>query len=277
MNAISIRASLACGGAVLLFVLSGCSSAADTPPSGSAGAAGAASSSGGAAGSSGAPASGGAGTGGAPASAGASGSAGTSACDFGVDPWPNGAFVTAVVSFTPGPGAGFGADAMPCVVEGPPRGLGTANGSLDVVSLGMGGEIVLSFAPRAIVDGPGVDFIVFENAFYISGDPNNPYAEPGEVSVSDDGVTWHAFPCPTGEWKGQSCAGVHPVFASGTTGISPFDPTMAGGDPFDLATLGLTHARYVKIVDRGQNKTPSSAGFDLDAIAIVNAAPDVAP
>jgi hypothetical protein len=162
---------------------------------------------------------------------------------------------------------------MPCVAEGPPHGLGTMQGSLDVVSLGLDGEIVLGFAPNAIVDGPGVDFIVFENAFYVGGDPNVVYADPGEVSVSDDGTTWVAFPCPDADWKaaGRQCAGVHPVIASAEIGVSPFDPTVAGGDQYDLADVGVTHARYVKIKSRGPGMAAPTAGFDLDAIAIVHA------
>ena len=54
---------------------------------------------------------------------------------------------------------------MPDIVLGPPVGGGALAGSLDVVSLGFSGEIVLCFEPNAIVDGPGADFIVFENAF----------------------------------------------------------------------------------------------------------------
>src|SRR5450432_2951877 len=104
-------------------------------------------------------------------------------------------FVTGVVSFTPGPCAGFGAAGMPGIVEGPPVGGGASKGSVDVVALGAGGEIVLSFAPNAIVDGPGDDFIVFENPFYIGGDAQKPYAEVGEVSVSDVGSTWVTYPC----------------------------------------------------------------------------------
>ena len=63
---------------------------------------------------------------------------------------------------------------MPGIVEGPPVGGGTDHGSTDVVSLGSGGSIVVSFAPNAIVDGPGADFIVFENPFWIGGDSSNP-------------------------------------------------------------------------------------------------------
>lgn len=186
-------------------------------------------------------------------------------------------FVTEVVSFEPGPCAGFGAAKMPEIVYGPPIGGGALKGSLDVVSLGVGGEIVLSFAPNAIVDGPGPDFIVFENAFYAGGDEAHPAADLGEVSVSEDGVTWHTFPCEPGEAAPYgSCAGWRPVYSAPGNGISPFDPAVAGGDPYDLAELGLSAARFVRIRDMAREtcagpRGPNTAGFDLDAIAIVNA------
>jgi hypothetical protein len=186
-------------------------------------------------------------------------------------------FVTGVVSFTPGPCAGFGESRMPGIVEGPPVGGGASQGSLDVVSLGVGGEIVLSFAPNAIVDGPGPDFIVFENPFDIGGNPMNPYAEPGEVSVSDDGTTWSTYPCTATSYPYGSCAGWHPVYSAPGNGISPVDPATAGGDAFDLADLGVTEARFVRIRDVSGEVCPDAGGpntdgFDLDAISIVNAA-----
>ena len=189
-------------------------------------------------------------------------------------------FVTQVVSFTPGDCAGFGIPSMPGVVLGPPVGGGAAAGGLDVVSLGYKGEIVLGFAPNAIVDGPGVDFIVFENAFWAGGDRNHPNAELAEVSVSDDGVTWKAFPCtvPNAGPDYGTCAGWHPVFSAPGNGISPIDPKTAGGDPFDLAAVGAMSARFVRIRDLGTVDCPTDPakksttnGFDLDAIAIVNA------
>ncbi len=187
-------------------------------------------------------------------------------------------FVTGVVSFSPGPCAGFGAGAMPQIVEGPPVGAGTSAGSTDVVSLGVGGTIVLSFAPNAIVDGPGVDFVVFENAFYIGGNPNNIYAEPGEVSVSDDGTTWQVYPCTATQAPYGTCAGWHPVLSSPQDGVSPVDYPACGGDGFDLADLGVTHARYVRVRDIGSETCPTDPklrtndmGFDLDAISILNA------
>jgi hypothetical protein len=184
-------------------------------------------------------------------------------------------FVTGVVSFTPGPCAGFGASEMPGVVEGPPHGGGASMGSLDVVSLGVAGEIVVSFAPNAIVDGPGADFIVFENPFYIGGNPMKPYAEPGEVSVSDDGTTWATYPCTATSYPYGQCAGWHAVYSAPGNGISPVDPATAGGDAYDLADVGLTHARFVRIRDKSGEVCPDAGGsnadgFDLDAVSIVN-------
>ena len=185
-------------------------------------------------------------------------------------------FVTSVVSFTPGPCAGFGTSAMPGVVEGPPQGGGATKGGLDVVSLGTGGEIVVSFAPNAIVDGPGADFIVFENPFLVGGNSQDPNAEPGEISVSDDGTTWTTYPCTATSYPYGACAGWHPVYSAPGNGISPVDPSAAGGDPYDLADVGLKHARFVRIRDKTSQACPDAGGpttngFDLDAVSIVNA------
>jgi hypothetical protein len=186
-----------------------------------------------------------------------------------------GTFVTGVVSFEAGACSGFGASEMPQIVEGPPVGGGTSQGSTDVVSLGVGGSIVLSFAPNAIVDGDGADFVVFENAFDVGGNSTNVYAEPGEVSVSDDGTTWFTYPCTATAGKppyGQ-CAGVHPVLSPP---YAPTDYPACGGDGFDLHDLGVTHARYVRIVDHsGETCTPpqNDTGFDLDAIVILHPGP----
>ena len=197
-------------------------------------------------------------------------------------------FVTDVVAFTRTACTGWGASQMPTIVEGPPVGAGTARGSLDVVSLGSGGSIVVSFAPNAIVDGPGPDFIVFENPFWIAGDPNQIYAEPGEISVSDDGTTWTTFACSPASDPGAkdgtgvappygACAGWHVVYSDPQNGVSPLDPAVAGGDAFDLADVGVKHARFVRIVDKTAEVCPDAStasdknGFDLDAVAIVNA------
>ncbi len=188
-------------------------------------------------------------------------------------------FVTKVVSATYGDCAGFGLPSMPAVIQGPPAGGGALAGSLDVVSLGFKGEIVLSFEPNAIVDGPGADFLVFENAFWAGGDPKRPAAELADVSVSEDGITWKTFPCtPASGPPYGSCAGWRPVYSAPGNGTSSVDPSVAGGDPFDLAELGLTTARFVRIRDLGTIECPANpanksttVGFDLDAIALVHA------
>lgn len=188
-------------------------------------------------------------------------------------------FAASVVTFTPGDCAGFGIPNMPDVVLGPPFGAGTLAGSFDVVSLGYKGEIVLGFGDNAIVDGPGPDFIVFENAFHANGNPDRPAADLGEVSVSADGVTWVSFPCtPAAAPPFGTCAGWRPVLSSPDNAISPLDPAVAGGDPFDLSAVGLRTAKFVRIRDLGSSTCPASPpkptnyGFDLDAIAIVHAA-----
>jgi hypothetical protein len=189
-------------------------------------------------------------------------------------------FITTVVSYDAGSCAGFGQSKMPDIVYGPPVGAGTTEGSFDVVSLGVGGSIVVSFAPNGIVDGPGVDFVVFENPFWIGGNANDVYAEPGIVSVSDDGITWTSFPCTATVQSPPygTCAGWHPVLSAPGNGISPIDPSVSGGDGFDLSDIGVAHARYVRIVDHTEEVCPTDPtmrpdtdGFDLDAIAIINA------
>jgi len=207
-----------------------------------------------------------------PTGASADGSAGRDAGAVRAD-----RFITTVVSYTPGTCAGFGQSSMPGIVMGPPVGGGALTGSTDVVSLGGGGEIVVSFAPNAIVDGPGPDLLVFENPFEIGGDPSNLYAEPGEVSVSDDGVTWKTFPCTATAFPYGACGGWHVVNSTPDNGISPLDAEAAGGDAYDLADVGLTHARFVRVVDKTHEDCPASGakpvtnGFDLDAMAILHA------
>lgn len=180
-------------------------------------------------------------------------------------------FATSVESFAPGPGPDFGQVDLPGVVLGAPKGAGAIHGSLDVATLGNGGSITLGFAPSTIVDGPGPDFIVFENAFYANGDPDAPFAELATVEVSEDGEHFDAFPCTATDAPYGECAGWHPVYANPDTNqIDPLDPKVAGGDAFDLAELGVSQARYVRITDR-VDLTGLSGAFDLDAISIVNA------
>jgi hypothetical protein len=200
-------------------------------------------------------------------------------------------FVDAVVTSSVGTGGGGGDVAN---VVGPPHGGGAFQGSQHTFSLGLGGSIVLEFQDNVVVDGPGPDLTVFENAFLVRGATTGPlFAEPGTVSVSADGVTFQSFPCQiTTAPYYPGCAGVYPVFANADDpgAPSPLVPSTApiatlvgvdintftppagsGGDTFDLAAVGLAVARFVKI-EGGQARQGLAglAGFDLDAVAAVH-------
>ncbi len=179
-------------------------------------------------------------------------------------------FAVAVVRFEPGEGAGHGADKLPHVVLGPPSGGkddASAGNVEGVLSLGHQGEIVLELGVDAI-DGEGPDLLVFENPFLYAG---GVWAEPGEVAVSLDGERWETFPCAPSEPAPNGCAGYSVVYPA----ENPTDPVEVGGDAFDLGDLGVERARYVRIRDRGPRAQGDfgTAGFDLDAVAVVNAAP----
>ena len=203
-------------------------------------------------------------------------------------------YIDAVVSWQVGTGGGGHEADLPGIVLGPPRGGGAFTGSLDVFSLGLGGQIVVEFRDNVVVDRPGPDFTIFENAFLQRGLTTlAPFAEPGTVSVSADGVTWKTFPCALDQppyYPG--CAGVYPVFANADDPASPsplvpstapiaslvgldidtfVPPAGSGGDSFDLASVGLDAIRFIRI-DGGQMifGLQELAGFDLDAVAGVH-------
>lgn len=185
-----------------------------------------------------------------------------------------GHYATEVVSFEPGEGAGFNADRLPDIVVGPPDGeRGATAGTLDVLSLGDGGEIVVGFGDREIVDGDGADFIVYENAFWESGDPDKVWAELGEVSVSVDGEEWHTFECDYAiddDPPYDGCAGWTPTFRFDPDEQLPPDPEVTGGDAFDLSELGVGRARYVRIRDVWGKGAGPTQGFDLDAVGVIH-------
>lgn len=179
-------------------------------------------------------------------------------------------FAQAVASVDYGAGAGFGQSSFPAVVLGPPRGAGLLMGGTNVLSLGTGGEIVLDLGTCPAIDGEGADFIVFENSFLIGGNPENPFAEPATVGVSEDGVAFVDFPCAPAASPYAGCAGWHPVLSNPQNGIDPFDPEAAGGEAYDLEEIGAEGARYIRIRDAGNGGGGGAAGFDLDAIAVIN-------
>jgi len=189
--------------------------------------------------------------------------------DAGVDESP---FAVEVVSYVLGVGGGFGEDALPDIVLGPPEGGGEQMGALDVLSLGHGGELVLRLGVD-VADGEGPDLIVFENAFRtVTGAFT--FKEPASVALSLDGETWSEFECIPEAEPPNGCAGMSPVYSHPDNGVSPTDPAVAGGDAFDLAVLGLERARFVRITDLSESENPDldNGGADIDAVAVVNSA-----
>lgn len=184
-------------------------------------------------------------------------------------------YVREVVEVSFGPGDPYGRTLLPDIVLGPP------GKNTEVVSLGNGGSITVSFGEGRIIDGPGVDFIVFENPF-----PGN--AELATVEVSEDGITWHRFPCTEEQKRSDPltkdyghCAGWRMV---GPPGSDYTNPLQAGGDQYDLADLALPDLgpiRYLRITDREDLlfnpedvTSPRADTFDLNAVSLVHVSCD---
>ncbi|MBP7830543.1 MAG: DUF4465 domain-containing protein [Kiritimatiellae bacterium] len=173
----------------------------------------------------------------------------------------------------------------------PANALGPASGdSFGIVCLGDGGAITMTF-DLPIADGPGPDFAIFENAF---GDD---FLELAWVEVSSDGTNFFRFV------NHSLTASAVPFF-----GASMQATNLAGlagkyrqgfGTPFDLRELDAVSplldvmsvgwVRLVDIVGDGSctdsfgnavydpYPTESSAGFDLDAVGVLNYRMDCAP
>ncbi|MHC4375925.1 MAG: hypothetical protein ACYS26_04935 [Planctomycetota bacterium] len=200
-----------------------------------------------------------------------------------------GLFANQVVAFNQGGGGGIFDTAN---ILGGPQGGGLGSGSLDVLTLGEGGDIVLGFEGD-LVDGPGADFTVFENGFVLTGSAAV-FAEILFVEVSTDGANFARFPSSyvgsgsdMGSYRGL--AGGLPVLANvATNSVSPFDPAISGGEAFDLAelalhplvqagTVDLQAIRFVRLVDAlvadtDSQGTPLMAfgGSDVDAVAAIH-------
>jgi len=197
---------------------------------------------------------------------------------------------------------------QPGIVLGPPGNATPTTGSLTVMSVGHGGTITLEFTDNEIVDGPGPDLIVFENPFFCTAapvsdaDPYSVFAEPGIVEVSEDGVNFTRFPfdasalsrvaslCTDKALQRQLIGlfGITPSFTGNwTVPDDPlvFDPAAPGGvsghggDAFDLATVGLSRARFVRLIDPNLpiGIPGSSEGFDLDTVVAIHARPILGP
>jgi len=157
-----------------------------------------------------------------------------------------------------------------------------------IVSLGDGGTATLTFS-KAITNGPGPDFAVFENAFL------DDYLELAFVEVSSNGVDFIRIPSVS---LTQTDEQINPFGLLDATKLH----NLAGkyramyGVPFDLDDINtvdeidefnVTHVRIISItgsIDEAYANYDSegniindpwptmfpSGGFDLDAVGVIN-------
>ncbi len=158
----------------------------------------------------------------------------------------------------------------------------------EVVSLGDGGEVILSFE-FPIVNGEGWDFAVFENSF------DDYFLELAFVEVSSDGMSFFRFEAVS---LTQNNAQIDGFGQLDPEKINNFAGKYRGGfgTPFDLdelkniSGLNINSISHIKIIDvvgcineeyaRYDSQgnvindpwpTPfSSSGFDLDAVGVIN-------
>ena len=171
----------------------------------------------------------------------------------------------------------------------------------ELVSIGAGGSLVLRF-DTPVTDDPnnpyGIDLLVFSNTFLIGPGVCSPPCgvsdEGGTIEVSPDGAAWTLVPATTieGLFPTEGWVDLEDPF-SAIPGRVPTDPTRpvdprlaltdleglpypalrdlyhgsAGGAGIDLAPLGLTEIRYVRL----------SAPIDALGSPEVDAVADVAP
>lgn len=159
---------------------------------------------------------------------------------------------------------------------------GVINGQHDIVCLGRAGSITLAFE-TGIGDRPGFDFAVFENGV------NDHFLELAYVEVSSDGQ--HFYRLFNESLTPSSILPFGRVDTTNITGLAG-KYRQSYGTPFDLEQLrnvspllDVNNVRFVKIIDivgdgscadtsgnviYDPYPTVGSAGFDLDAVGVLN-------
>lgn len=187
----------------------------------------------------------------------------------------------------------------------PEKALGPAEGvAFEIVSLGRGGQITLTF-PHGISDGPGADFAVFENSFddvflelaqvEVSSDgthfvrfPNYSYTlEPVGAfgSVFTELMYGLAGKYRQGYGTPFDLNELRIAYNAQLVGSTDFSPAFATALTNGFPLLNLNHITHIRLIDvvgdgsasdaRGEvlydpYPTIGSAGFDLDAVGVIN-------
>jgi hypothetical protein len=179
-------------------------------------------------------------------------------------------------------------------------------GDLDASQIANGdspGYLTVTF-PKAICNGSGADFAVFENGFSY-GSPNGLYAELAYVEVSSNGADFVRFPSistntapvtGSGAFAGYDTSNIYNLAGKHAAGY---------GTPFDLSDLSsaasvlsglvdLNNIQYIKLVDIPGNgsfldsqgnpildnwMTTGTGGFDFrlpagQGVGVLNAVPE---
>lgn len=187
----------------------------------------------------------------------------------------------------------------------PEKALGPAEGtSFEIVSLGRGGQITLTF-PHGIADEPGADFAVFENGFSddflelahveVSSDGTNFVRFPNYSDMPGPimgfGSVYTEFIYGLGGKYRRSYGTpfdlneLRIAYNAQLAGNTDFSPSFATAltNNFPLLDLDrITHVRLIDVVGDGSAldargsviydpyPTIGSAGFDLDAVGVIN-------
>jgi hypothetical protein len=171
-------------------------------------------------------------------------------------------------------------------------GIGSSDGF--IVSLGDSGTALLSFV-KPIYDGPGPDFVVFENGFPDPVNPNMAFLELAFVEVSSDGINFFRFPATSNSQLDSQVAGAGVYMDASRINNLAGKYIGSYGTPFDLQELSGTtgldvnQVRFVRLVDvigsiTGQGSVDNmgqrindpyptnfpTGGFDLDAVGVIN-------
>jgi hypothetical protein len=149
-------------------------------------------------------------------------------------------FATGVAGFTQG--AMKNGNAVPTSRSNAANALGAPQGTdvVNFVSLGFGGQIILSF-DYLVFDKTGTDITIVETSY---GNPTcNNYPETARIEVSMDNINWYAV-------EGEACL----------------------DESIDVSSAGLAYFSYLRITDASATSSarfPGSAdGFDVDGVIV---------
>lgn len=222
----------------------------------------------------------------------------------------SGVFADTVVSYTEGTGAGTFNNPNDALGEptritdpggtfgGPVTPFASAFGSGELVTIGEGGQLTVSFS-SPVVDDPlnpfGIDLLVFGNAFLFDADfPNGIvqgplFSEGGIIEVSANGTDFFTITGIDADGSFPTLGFNDPTAANPsdlTDFTRPVDPSFTfnpgdtlntiiagyngsgGGAGIDLATVGLSEISFVRISNPiGSGVTPEIDGFaDVTAV-----------